>query len=227
MYYFTINYGFMLIAIVITLAAQGYISLSYSKYSKKRNSKAITGAEVAREILDKNGLDNVYVVEQSGHLTDHYDPSRKVVRLSSHVFHGKSIASLAVAAHECGHAIQDKEGYTPMRIRSMIVPAVNFSSYAGYFAIIIGFLFGNNQFFWIGIALLCVILLFHLITLPVEFNASSRALKKIKEYSLSDSNDYDGAKAMLTAAALTYVASLTTTILQILRLILIHDNRRN
>jgi Zn-dependent membrane protease YugP len=109
----------------------------------------------------------------------------------------------------------------------MIVPAVNFSSYAGYFAIIIGFLFGNNQFFWIGIALLCVILLFHLITLPVEFNASSRALKKIKEYSLSDSNDYDGAKAMLTAAALTYVASLTTTILQILRLILIHDNRRN
>ena len=221
------QYGLLFLGILITLGAQLLVSASYSKYSKKNNSKCLTGSEVARKILDKNGLSNVYVVEQPGHLTDHYDPTRKVVRLSSHVFHGKSIASLAVAAHECGHAIQDKNNYVPMRMRSLIIPAVNFSSYAGYFAIIISFVTGNNKLFWAGIIMLCIILLFQLITLPVEFNASNRALKKIQEYKLVDNNDLEGSKKMLTAAALTYVASVATVVLQILRLILLHGNRRD
>ena len=227
MYYLTINYGLLLLGIIITLGAQVLVTSTYNAYSKRKNSKGITGSEVAREILDRNGLTNIYVVEQPGHLTDHYDPTRKVIRLSSNVFHGKSIASLAVAAHECGHALQDKESYMPLRLRSLIIPMVNFSSYAGYFAIIISFITGNNKLFWIGIMLLCIILLFQLITLPVEFNASNRALKKIKEYNLVDSNDTDGSKKVLTAAALTYVASVATVVLQILRLVLLHGNRRD
>lgn len=227
MTYFTINYGFMLILIVITLIAQFYVSSSYKKYSNIENSKGLTGSEVARKILDNNDLKDVYVVETKGYLTDHYDPTRKVVRLSTQVFHGTSIASLAVASHECGHAIQDKEGYKPMRIRSSLVPITNFASYTGYFAIIIGFIFNSNTFFWAGIALLCIILLFQLVTLPVEFDASRRALDKIHKYKMVDGSDLTGSKAMLTAAAFTYVASLATTLIQILRLILLRGSRRD
>lgn len=224
--YFTINYGFMLIALIITLVAQYYVSSSYKKYSAIKNSKELTGAEVAREILDKNDLKDIYVVETGGHLTDHYDPNRKVVRLSSNIYHGTSIASVAVASHECGHAIQDKDNFAPMRIRSSLVPITNFASYTGYFAIIIGFIFNSNSLFWIGIALLCIVLLFQLITLPVEFDASRRALEIIHKYQMVNKLDLDGSKKMLTAAAFTYVASLATTILQILRLVLLRGNRR-
>ena len=225
MTYFTINYGIMFIAMIITLVAQALVTSSYKKYSKIKNSTNITGAEVARKILDKNDLKDVYVVETKGYLTDHYDPTRKVVRLSSNIYHGTSIASVAVASHECGHAIQDKESYAPMRIRSSLVPITNFASYTGYIAIFIGFIFNSNSFFWLGIVLLCIILLFQLVTLPVEFDASKRALKKIQQYALVNELDLGGSKSMLTAAAFTYVASLATTLLQILRLILLRGNR--
>lgn len=225
MYYYITDYGILIVTVLITLIAQAFVSSSYSKYKKVKNKKGITGAEVARQILANNGLDNIYVVEVAGNLTDHYDPSRKTVRLSKDIYNGTSVAAIAVASHECGHAIQDKENYTFLRIRASLVPLVNFSSVAGYIAILIGLLFSSLQLFWIGILLEAVILLFQLITLPVEFNASNRALNKIEEYDLVDKDELSGAKKMLRAAAFTYVASAATALLQILRLILIARDR--
>ena len=219
-------YGILIISLIITLSAQAFVSMTYSKTKKIKNINNITGCEVARQILDNNGLSNVKVVETPGSLSDHYDPRSKVVRLSSEVYHSPSIASVAVAAHECGHAIQDKDKYIFMNIRSSIVPLVNFASYAGYFAIAIGFMASAMNLVWIGIIMECIILLFQLVTLPVEFNASSRALKQIKQLNFLDKKEYRKGRKMLTAAAMTYVASVATTILEIFRLVLM-ANRRN
>ena len=223
--YFVYDYGILVITLIITLGAQALVSASYSKYKKVKNNKGITGAEIARLILSNNGLDDIYVVETNGNLTDHYDPKRRTIRLSKDIYNGTSIASIAVASHECGHALQDKDNYTFLKIRSSLVPLVNFSSIAGYIAILIGIFFSAMQFFFIGIILEVVILLFQLITLPVEFNASKRALEKIKEYNLAEEDEVAGAKKMLTAAALTYVASVVTVLLEILRLVLIARDR--
>lgn len=219
-------YGILIISLIVTLSAQAFVSMTYSKTKKIKNINNLTGSEVARQILDNNGLSNVKVVETPGSLSDHYDPRSKVVRLSSEVYHSPSIASVAVAAHECGHAIQDKDKYIFMNIRSSIVPLVNFASYAGYFAIMIGFFASAMNLVWFGIIMECVILLFQLITLPVEFNASSRALKQIKQLKFLDKKEYRKGRKMLTAAAMTYVASVATTILEIFRLVLM-ANRRN
>lgn len=219
-------YGILIISLIITLSAQAFVSMTYSKTRKIKNINNLTGADVARQILDKNGLSKVQVVETPGSLSDHYDPRSKVVRLSSEVYHSPSIASVAVAAHECGHAIQDKDGYIFMNIRSAIVPLVNFASYAGYFAIVIGFMASAMNLVWIGIIMECIILLFQVITLPVEFNASSRALKQIKELDFLEKKEYRKGRKMLTAAAMTYVASVATTVLEIFRLVLM-ANRRN
>ena len=219
-------YGILIISLIITLSAQAFVSMTYSKTKKIKNINNLTGSEVARQILDKNGLRNVQVVETPGSLSDHYDPRSKVVRLSTEVYHSPSIASVAVAAHECGHAIQDDTNYIFMNIRAAIVPIVNFASYAGYFAIMIGFFASAMNLVWFGIIMECVILLFQLITLPVEFNASSRALKQIKELNFLDKKEYRKGKSMLTAAAMTYVASVATTLLEIFRLVLM-ANRRN
>ncbi len=215
----------IIISLILTLSAQIYISSAYAKYKKIGNQKQITGFETAKQILAKNGLENIYVVETRGNLTDHYDPRRNTIRLSTEIFHGTSIAACAVAAHEVGHAIQYKEGYTPIKIRNAIIPLVNFSSQAGYFAIVISFIFGLTKLLWIGIALEIIILLFQLLTLPVEFNASSRALKQLENENLLEKNEISKASSMLKAAAMTYVASVLTAILEILRLILIaRDN---
>lgn len=219
-------YEILIISLIITLSAQAFVSMTYSKTRKIKNINNLTGSEVARQILDKNGLRNVQVVETPGSLSDHYDPRSKVVRLSTEVYHSPSIASVAVAAHECGHAIQDDTNYIFMNIRAAIVPIVNFASYAGYFAIMIGFFASAMNLVWFGIIMECVILLFQLITLPVEFNASSRALKQIKELNFLDKKEYRKGKSMLTAAAMTYVASVATTLLEIFRLVLM-ANRRN
>jgi len=218
--YYELSYVLMLASILITVVAQIYVSVSYSKYKKVENSKGITGAAVAREILDKHGLNNVYVTETKGHLSDHYDSKRKVVRLSSDIYHGKTIAAVSVAAHEVGHAIQDKDGYGFMRFRHLMFPLVNFSSKAGYFAIVFGIIFGYLELIWVGIALEIIILLFQLVTLPVEFNASRRAVKEIKNNKFLVSGERKGSKKMLNAAAFTYVASVLTTLLQIFRLLL-------
>ncbi len=216
-----IGYGLIILGTIITLVAEFYLRSRYSKYRVIENEKKLTGVEVARKILDKNGLKDVYVTEVAGNLTDHYDPNRRVVRLSKEIFHGTSIASLSVAAHECGHAIQHKEGYFFIKLRGFMVPFVNFASKFGYIAIFLGILFSWIDLAWAGIGLLLVILLFQLVTLPTEFDASRRALAILEKENLLTDHEVEGGKDMLRAAALTYVAGLATTLLEIFRLFLI------
>lgn len=225
--YIIINWTIPLIGFLITLASQVYININYKIYKGHVNAKNKTGYDTARAILDANNLNDIDVIETKGTLTDHYDPNRKVIRLSSRVFHDPSVASVAVAAHECGHAIQDKEGYNFLRIRSFLVPFVNFSTRLGYIVVFIGLLFSSYNVAMIGIALLMAMLLFQLVTLPVEFNASNRAKKEIEKLDMLNSDEKNGMSRMLTSAALTYVASLTTTLLQIFRLFLIVANNRD
>ena len=233
MYYY--GYGFdytyilVIVGFLITLGAQIFVKSSYSKYKKVGTKSGLDGFEVARRILDANGLSNIDVVEVPGELTDHYDPKRKVVRLSTDIFHGATVASSSVAAHECGHAVQDKEGYLFLRFRSSMVPIANISSKVGYIAVVIGLLLGYLELAYIGIALEMIILLFQIITLPVEFNASSRAAKFLAKEALIEKSEQVGSKKMLNAAAMTYVASVVSTLLSVLRLVLIvsgRDNRR-
>ena len=226
-YYYGFDYTYVLVLIgfLITFLAQMYVKSSYSKYKKISTKSGLDGFEVARRILDQNGLNNVDIVEVQGELTDHYDPSRKVVRLSTDIFHGKTIASSSVAAHECGHAVQDKEDYFFLRFRSSLVPFANISSKLGYIAIMIGLIFGMIKLAWIGIALEMIILLFQLITLPVEFDASRRAAEFLKKEALIEKQEQVGSKKMLNAAALTYVASVVSTLLSVLRLVLIVSSR--
>ncbi len=227
------EYGFLLItalaiiSIAITAGAQLYIKSAYARYSKVASKSGMTGYDTARLILDKNDLKDIKVEKVSGYLSDHYDPKNKCVRLSDSNFSGTGIANVSVAAHECGHAIQDKDNYSFMRLRHSLVPIVNLSSKAGYVAIVLGCILGLLGIVWIGIICEIVILLFQIITLPVEIDASSRALKKIKEYEILDKKELSGGKTMLTAAALTYVASVASTIIEIFRLILIYGRRND
>ena len=222
---YAIYYGLTAIALIITLSAQWFVNHNYKKFLKVNNSKGLKGVDVARKILDMNGLNNVPVVEVSGFLSDHYDPSKKIVRLSGDIYNRDTISSVAVAAHECGHAIQDKEGYFFMKIRSVIAPFASISSYAGYIAILIGCIFGLLDLVLLGIALELVILLFQLVTLPVEFNASHRALKILNDDHLIDEVEVKGCRKVLKAAALTYVAGVASTVLEILRLVLMFARR--
>ena len=221
MNYIAIEYIFLFITLGITLGAQAYINSWYSKTKKMSNNKNLNGAETARLILDNNGLKNIKVEETTGLLSDHYDPRTKTVRLSPSIYNDSSIASVSVAAHECGHAIQDKEGYFFLKFRGSMVPLVNFASKAGYLVILIGIFTQAFNLIWLGILLEIVILIFQLITLPVEINASSRALKQIENLNILTNNEKKYSKKMLTAAAMTYVASVATAILEIIRLILI------
>lgn len=225
--YYFIYYGLTIIALLVTLLAEFFVNSSYSKYRKVRNKKGITGKDAAREILDKNGLSNVKVEMVGGHLSDHYDPRTKTVRLSKEIYDGASIAAVSVASHECGHALQDKDNYVFMRFRSSLVPITNFSTKIGYFAILFGFMFGALKLLWIGIILEVVVLLFQLVTLPVEFNASSRALKEIEKRDFLVDSELRHGKRMLSAAAFTYVASVISIIIEILRLILMARSRDN
>lgn len=215
----------ILLIILIPLIAQVSVKGSYSKYSKVENDKNLTGKEVARMILDKNGLNNVEIFETNGELTDYYDPRKKRVVLSSSIYKGTSISSASVAAHEVGHAIQDKEGYFFLRFRSFLVPIVNFTSHISSLFIIIGFAAEALNLIDIGIILLLVGLFFQLITLPVEFNASSRAKDQLKDIELYSKKNINGTNSVLNAAAFTYVAGFLAEALQILRLILISRNR--
>ncbi len=222
---YAIYYGLTAIALIITLSAQWFVNHNYKKFLKINNSKGLKGVDVARKILDMNGLNNVPVVEVNGFLSDHYDPGKKVVRLSGDIYNRETISSVAVAAHECGHAIQDKDGYFFMKIRSVIAPFASISSYAGYIAILIGCIFGLLDLILLGIGLELVILLFQLVTLPVEFNASHRALKILNDDHLIDEVEVKGCRKVLKAAALTYVAGVASTVLEILRLVLMFARR--
>lgn len=207
-------------AILLSMYASFKVNSTTSRYFKVRAMKGMTGQEVAIRILDYNGLSSVPVMPVSGNLTDHYDPRGKTVSLSEEVFYGTSITSISVAAHECGHAIQDKESYVPMMFRSAIVPVVNFASSASWIIILMGF-FVNRQFLWMGIVLFSATVLFQLVTLPVEFNASSRALKQLESLGIVGLDEKKESRKVLHAAALTYVAAAMASILQLVRLILI------
>lgn len=222
--------GTILLSIIgfgAVLFAQFRINFSYSKYKMMTSKKGMSGCEVARQILDFNGLSNVHVVQVKGELSDHYDPNRKVVRLSSDIFNGTSIAAISVAAHECGHAIQDKENYTFMRIRSLLVPVVNFISYIGYFVSIFAVFMGAMGYLKVGIIVLLATIAFQLVTLPVEFDASKRAKVQIEKLGIADSSELNGVSSMLGAAAMTYVASLLSSLMNLLRLILMLSSRDN
>ena len=221
------NFALYLLALIVPLIAQIYINICHDKYRKIENKNRITGFEVARKILDANRLKDIYIVETRGNLTDHYDPRRKTVKLSSEVFHGDSIVSMAVAAHECGHAIQDKEGYLFMKIRSFIFPIVSFGTKIAYVILLIGLIADLMNLVWAGILLVGLGLVFQLVTLPVEINASKRAMIELENNVGAIDKDIDGTKTMLIAAAMTYVAGVLSSALEILRLILIFSNNKD
>ena len=220
-----ITLGLAVLGFVIVLVAQIRINSAYAKTKAIESQKKLSGKEVVRMILDHNGLNDIYVIETQGTLTDHYDPNRQVIRLSTDIFHGTSLAALSVAAHECGHAIQDKENYTMMRIRSALVPFVNLVSYLGYFAVIISLLAGITGYLLVGIGILLATILFQLVTLPVEFDASARAKVQLQKLQIISSNEEHDVEYMLGAAAMTYVASLVSSLLNLLRLILMFRSR--
>lgn len=217
----------ILFIIIVPLMANIKVKMNYNAYSKQKNSLNMTGKEVARKILDNNGLNYVDILQTKGNLTDHYNPLTKKIFLSENTYGSKSIAAAAVAAHEVGHAIQDKESYSYLRFRNKMVPFVNFTSRAATILIFISFIFNFMEMFDAGIVLLLVGLLFQLITLPVEFNASNRAKEQLKSCGLLEKNDISGTKSMLNTAAFTYVASFLAMALQILRLILIRNSNNN
>jgi len=209
----------LILIIGLPLLASLYINIIYKSSLKKESSSEMTGFDTARKILDENGLNDILILETGGTLTDHYDPNRKVVKLSKEVYNGTNIASVAVAAHEVGHAIQDKEGYLFLKIRSFIFPIVNFVSRFSYYIILLGFLLEMMELIYIGIGAVLIGLIFQIITLPVEFNASNRAKEELEKLNIADDRDINGVSTMLTAAALTYVAGVLAGIIQLLRLI--------
>ena len=213
-----------LIGLVLTIIASSRVNATFAKYNKVRCMAGLTGAQAAEKVLHMAGIYDVRIEHVSGSLTDHYDPRDKVLRLSDSTYGSTSVAAVCVAAHECGHAIQDKDNYLFLRVRSSLVPITNFATNAGYFIIMFGFIFSMMKLVVIGIILDVIILLFQVITLPVEFNASHRALIQLKELDLVDSNEQSKCRGMLVAAALTYVAAVATAILEILRLVLILRN---
>lgn len=222
--YYMIGYLLVIVGAIIMALAQMKVSSAYNKYSRIENSRHLTGRDVAYEILNQHGLSDVQIYEVKGHLSDHYNPSNLTLNLSSEIYHGTSIASLAVAAHECGHALQHQEGYKPLTFRNMIVPVCNISQTIGWIAILLGLFIGKSSISWLGVLLMSLMLLFQIVTLPVEFDASSRALSILNDRYLTE-DEYPGAKKMLTAAALTYVAAMLSTLLSLLRIVLMAMSR--
>ena len=219
------SYYLVFISLIITIGAEIFVKYIYSKYSKDLCNSKLTGFDVADKILKKEGIDNIYVVETNGFLSDHFDPTNNVVRLSRSNFHGDSISSVAVSAHEIGHVIQHKENNILIKIRSAIVPFVNFCSRLSYFVIIIGLFLGYYRLFYLGALIMLGILLFQLITLPVEIDASKKAIKYLEDLKILDKEELSKGKLVLVAAALTYVAGLANTVIQILRLLYMGNDR--
>ena len=211
-------------AVLLTIYAQYKVSSTTNRFFNVRANRGYNGEETARKILDSNGLFNVRIEMVRGRLSDHYDPRTKVLRLSQDVYSGTSITSVAVAAHECGHAIQHAHGYAPLNIRSSLVPVVNFASNMSWIFIMLGF-FTRGIFLQIGILLFAASVLFQIVTLPVEFNASSRALTQLTSLGIVDDREVRQSRKVLQAADLTYVAAAVTAILQLLRLVMIANNR--
>lgn len=214
-------------ALLISLYAQIKVKSTFAKYKEVKSSMGYTGADAARALLDSSGLSDIPVELVGGNLTDHYDPSSRKMRLSKDVFYGTSIASIGVAAHETGHAIQDLEDYAPLKIRIFMVPVVTIGQNFSWILFLGGIFLGLSPLVNVGILLFIGVVVFQLVTLPVEFNASSRAIDLISNKGILMGSEIDGAKKVLNAAALTYVAAALSSIAQLLRLIMIANNRRN
>ena len=222
-FYYFFDYTIILLipALLFGLYAQFKVSSTYKKYSQVKTARGFTAAEVARKILDDNGLYDVAIVKIAGNLTDNFNPKTKTVSLSETVYNSQSVAAIGVAAHECGHAVQHAEGYTPIKIRSALVPVTNFGSTFGFIILAIGLLFGNYSIAMIGVLLYSLMAVFQAVTLPVEFNASNRALKTLASHYILEDDELKMSKKVLSAAAMTYVAALVSTLATILRLLLI------
>ena len=224
--YFDYTYIFVLIGVIISLLASMNVSATFRKYSKQRVSSGMPAQVSARQILESAGIYNVEIGQIRGNMTDHYSPSEKILRLSESVYGSASVAAIGVAAHECGHALQDDQGYGPLRLRSAAVPIANIGSKIAWPVILLGLVFHWMGIAQIGIGLFVFVVVFQLITLPVEFDASKRALRILSENQMLTESEMQGARKVLTAAAMTYVAAAVTSILQLLRLILIVNGRR-
>ena len=222
-------YYFILVlpAMVLALWAQARVKTTFNKYSRVSTASGLTGAEAARRILNANGLGNVAVEHISGDLTDHYDPKANVIRLSDKVYNTASVAAVGVAAHEAGHAVQYATGYFPIKIRSAIIPITQIGSNLSMPLIILGLLFSSGNLITIGLVLFSTVALFQLVTLPVEFNASARAVATLSSSGYVSGEEERGVKSVLTAAALTYVAALFVALANLLRLVLLFGNRRD
>lgn len=226
-YYFDPTYYLVIIGAVICLIASAMVKRTYAKYSGQMNMRGITAEQAAEMILRREGINDVSIERISGNLTDRYDPRSKSLALSDTVYGSTSVAAIGVAAHECGHAIQHNRGYAPIVIRNAIVPVANIGSTLAWPMILLGLLFSFSGLITVGIILFSFAVIFQLVTLPVEFNASSRALRVLSASYILEGNELKGARKVLTAAAMTYVASAASAILSLLRLILISNRRRN
>ena len=225
-YYFDPTYILIIIASIISLIAQWRVNSAFSKYSRVASMSGMTGAQAARMILQSNGINDVSVQRISGKLTDHYNPSTKVLNLSESVYGSTSVAAIGVAAHECGHAIQHARGYFPLSLRTALVPVANIGSQLSWVFIIVGAILSFNQtLITIGIIMFSAAVLFQLVTLPVEFNASARALEQLESNGILYRDEVSQTRKVLSAAALTYVAAAATAILQLLRLIILFGGR--
>lgn len=225
-FFYDPTWWLIIAGMILCMIASGNVSATYRRYSKVNNARGMTASEVAERILKGAGIYEVRIERIEGDLTDHYDPKNKVVRLSESVYHSSSVAAIGVAAHECGHVIQHYGRYVPIRVRNAIVPVVNFGSKLSWPLILLGILFGLTNLVDIGILLFSMVLLFQLVTLPVEFNASKRAIRIIREDGILQGDEVTGAKKVLNAAAWTYVAGTIATALQVLRLFLLFGRRR-
>lgn len=225
-YYYDTSILILLPALILAIYAQFKVQSTYNRYSQVYSSRGYTGAQVARHILDSNGLYGVVVEQVSGTLSDHYDPRSNVVRLSEGVYDSNSIAAVGVAAHECGHAVQHATGYTPLKFRNAIVPVTNIGSKLSIPILLIGLFLNSQMLILVGCIGYALMALFQLLTLPVEFNASSRALAVINQDQLLVGEEYNGAKKVLQAAALTYVAALISALAQLLRLLSLAGRRK-
>jgi len=220
------SYLLLIPGMILMFWAQNRVQSTYHKYSQVRSTMGMTGAQVAQEILNRMGVHNVQIEQVAGQLTDHYDPSAKKVRLSEGVYGSDSLAAAAVAAHECGHVLQDVQGYKAMNLRASLVPAANLGSNIGPMLVVVGVVLGSagGLFINIGIALFLAVILFHIVTLPVEFDASNRALKLINEFGILQGEENRAAKKVLDAAALTYVATALYSVLQLIQLLMMRRN---
>ena len=228
-FYYDPTYVMVLIGVVICMLASANVNRTFQKYSRIRSHSGMTGREAAERLLHANGIYDVTVQRVAGNLTDHYDPRNKTLNLSDSTYASTSVAAIGVAAHECGHAVQHANGYTPLKIRGSLVPVANFGSTLAWPLILIGFLIQGNAsvlLINLGILLFSAAVLFQIVTLPVEFNASSRALKSLETNGILYTEEVADTRKVLRAAALTYVASAASAILQLLRLILISGGRR-